>query len=279
MTIEEILKQEKNRLIKNNIEDASIIAKTILQNILKVSRNDILKTINCNIDEKKVAEYKNKIEKIIEGTPFQYITNNQEFMKLPFYVDEDVLIPQPDTEVLVEETINISENENKKEILDICTGSGAIGVSISYYIKDSIVTLSDISERTLNIAKKNAIQNKVEDKIKLIKSNMFDKIENKFDIIVSNPPYIKTDIIKTLDKQVQKEPAIALDGGNDGLTFYKILINEAPEYLKKKGCLCMEIGYDQKNEIIELIKQSNKYKKTYSKKDLSGNDRIVICYI
>ena len=110
MTIEEILKQEKNRLIKNNIEDASIIAKTILQNILKVSRNDILKTINCNIDEKKVAEYKNAIEKIIEGTPFQYITNNQEFMKLPFYVDEDVLIPQPDTEVLVEETINNLSN-------------------------------------------------------------------------------------------------------------------------------------------------------------------------
>lgn len=114
-------------------------------------------------------------------------------------------------------------------------------------------------------------------KIKIIQSDLFENIEDKFDIIVSNPPYIKTDIIKTLDKEVQNEPILALDGGKDGLTIYRRIINQAHKYLNNNGYLCLEIGYDQKEEIIKLIQDTNNYKDIYSKKDLSGNDRIVIC--
>lgn len=114
-------------------------------------------------------------------------------------------------------------------------------------------------------------------KIKIIQSDLFENIKNKFDVIVSNPPYIKTDVIKTLDKEVQNEPILALNGGKDGLTIYRKIINQAHKYLNNNGYLCLEIGYDQKEEVIKLIQETNNYKNIYSKKDLSGNDRIVIC--
>ena len=204
-------------------------------------------------------------------------------MGIEFYVDEKVLIPQPDTEILVEEVLKIYEkNLNNKEennnikILDICTGSGAIAISISKILKNVDITASDISKDALEIAKKNAINNNVE--IEFIKSNMFENINNKYNIIVSNPPYIKTDIIKTLDRQVQNEPLIALDGGEDGLEFYRILVKESKKYLKENGFICMEIGFDQKEEVEKLLIDNN-YSNIYCKKDLSENDRIVVANI
>ena len=163
-----------------------------------------------------------------------------------------------------------------KKILDLCTGSGAIGVSLAKYIKKSEITASDISEKALKIARKNVENNDVENQMNFIKSDLFEKICDKYDIIVSNPPYIKTDVIETLDKEVQKEPHIALDGGKDGLKFYKKIIKQSYEYLKYDGFLCLEIGYDQKDEIINLIENEGKYTQIYSKKDLYGNDRIVV---
>ena len=208
--------------------------------------------------------------------PIQYITNKQEFMKLDFYVDENVLIPQPDTEILVEKAIEEAKKIENVEILDMCTGSGCIGISIAKNIENAKVTLVDISENVIEIAKKNALRNKVESQLTFIQSNMFEKVEKKFDIIVSNPPYIKTDVIPKLDKQVQNEPHIALDGGKDGLKFYKIIIEEAKKYLKENGKLILEIGYDQKEEVENLIKQSRQYKKIEVIKDLSQNDRVII---
>ena len=173
-------------------------------------------------------------------------------MKLKFYVDENVLIPQPDTETIVEKIIKDYEGK-KVKILDLCTGSGAIGISLAKYIEESEVTALDISMKALQIAKLNAEKNLVHKKMKFILSDMFEKIENeKFDIIVSNPPYIESDTIKTLEKQVQNEPSIALDGGKDGLKFYKIIADYAWKYLNVNGKIYLEIGYNQKEKVIKL---------------------------
>lgn len=276
MKIEELLRYGKEKLEKQKVEDTSIISRILMQYVLKIDRNKLIINKNDNVDINKENEYKEYIEKIIKGKPVQYITNNQEFMKLNFYVDENVLIPQPDTEILVEEVIKSIDIMENIEILDMCTGSGCIGISLAKNIENTKVTLVDISKEAIEIAKKNAIQNGVENKVTFIQSDMFENVKGKFDIIVSNPPYIETDIIQTLDKQVQNEPHIALDGGEDGLDFYKMLINEAHKYLKKGGKIFLEIGYDQKQEVESLAKQRKHYKKIETIKDLSQNDRVII---
>ena len=276
MNLKEILKYGKEELIKNNIEDASIIAKELAEHIFKITRAQMIANNDMEFSKDQTDNYINSIKKISTGIPIQYITNNQEFMNLNFYVDENVLIPQPDTETLVEEVIN-EYKEKKCEILDLCTGSGAIAISLAKYINESNIVASDISMKALQIAKLNAEKNLVRKKIEFIESDMFNKIyKDDFDIIVSNPPYIKTKVIEELDKQVKNEPYIALDGGADGLKFYKIIIENAYKYIKNEGKVFLEIGYDQKNELINLFKENNHYENIYSKKDLGGNDRIIV---
>ena len=159
----------------------------------------------------------------------------------------------------------------------MCTGSGAIAVALAKYLPKSEITAIDISNNALKIAKKNAISNKVENQLTFINSDMFTNLKNnKFDIIVSNPPYIKRKVIEQLDEQVKREPYIALDGGEDGLCFYRKIIRECYEYLKYEGYLCLEIGFDQKIDVVELIENEGKFGNTYSKKDLYGNDRIIV---
>ena len=279
MKIEELLKEGKIKLTENKIEDANLIARVLLEFVLKIDRNELIKKQLQEVEKEKEEEYKQKVEQILQGIPLQYITNLQEFMKLNFFVNENVLIPQPDTEILVEEVIKIAQLENKIKILDICTGSGCIGISLAYYLKNAKISMSDISKNAIEIAKKNAKENKVLEKTKFIKSDLFENIEEKFDIIVSNPPYIETDVIKNLSKQVQNEPKIALDGGEDGLLFYRKLIKEAPNFLNNNGYLCMEIGYDQKEKVIEIAKQEEIFSKIEAIKDLSGNDRVILCKI
>ncbi len=280
MTIEEVLKKAIFKLNDNNILDAVAKARILLAHTLNVNKEYLVIHSNEELDEIIVNKYIESTNKLINNVPLQYITNHQEFMKLDFYVDENVLIPRADTEILVEEVINkCNQNVEKNyKIMDLCAGSGAIGISIAKYVTNSEVVCVDISSKAIEVAKKNASSNKIEN-IKFVKSDMFKNIEEKFDIIVSNPPYIKKDVIQSLDKEVQNEPIIALDGGNDGLDFYRIIVNEAYKYLNKNGELFLEIGYDQKNEVIEIIKNSEKYKNIYSKKDLYGNDRIVVATI
>ena len=279
MNLKEILKYGKEELIKNNIEDASIIAKELAEYIFKITRAQMIANNDMEFSKDQTDNYINSIKKISTGIPIQYITNNQEFMNLNFYVDENVLIPQPDTETLVEEVIN-EYKEKKCEILDLCTGSGAIAISLAKYINESNIVASDISMKALQIAKLNAEKNLVRKKIEFIESDMFNKIyKDDFDIIVSNPPYIKTKVIGELDKQVKNEPYIALDGGADGLKFYKIIIENAYKYIKNEGKVFLEIGYDQKNELINLFKENNHYENIYSKKDLGGNDRIIVATV
>ena len=276
MKIKELIEYGKNTLNKNEVQDSSIISRILAEYILNFNRQEIIANLDKEVEEEQRVRYYLALIEIIQGMPIQYITNKQEFMKLDFYVDENVLIPQPDTEILVEKAIEEAKKIENVEILDMCTGSGCIGISIAKNIENAKVTLVDISKNAIEIAKKNALRNKVESQLTFIQSNMFEKVEKKFDIIVSNPPYIKTDVIPKLDKQVQNEPHKALDGGKDGLKFYKIIIEEAKNYLKENGKLILEIGYDQKEEVENLIKQSGQYKKIEVIKDLSQNDRVII---
>ena len=270
MNISELLVNGKHLL--KDIEDGNIKARILLEYILKLSREKIVSNPNIEVSDNNVESYLNKINDIKNGMPIQYITNKQEFMKLNYYVDKNVLIPQPDTEILVEKAIEICNNHgNDIKILDLCTGSGAIGISIAKNIKNAKVYATDIKNTVIDIAKQNAKQNNV-DNIEFIVSDMFENIQEKdFDIIVSNPPYIETDVIKTLPTEVRNEPIIALDGGKDGLKFYKIILSEYKKYLKKDGYLLLEIGYNQAKSVGELINLN------YSIiEDLAGNDSVSI---
>ena len=276
MKIKEVLEYGKNNLIEK--EEPLRLSKMILKYLLQVNDSYILINSEKELDLSLEEKFKHGIKLLNKGTPLQYITNHQEFMKLDFYVDSNVLIPQPDTEILVEEVLNKLEKDNEKKVLDLCTGSGAIGISIAKYAKTK-VTMSDISKEALEIAKKNAINNEVIDNCTFVLSNMFDNIKDSFDIIVSNPPYIKSKVMPLLDIEVQNEPVLALDGGEDGLKFYKIIALNAYKYLNKDGILALEIGYDQKEEVVKLLEETGKYTQIYSKKDLGNNDRIVVCKV
>ena len=278
-TVKELLSKGIMLLEQNNIEDSIIKAKRLIQYVLKKTANQIIFDLDSCIKKDNETQYLEYINQIINGKPLQYITHEQEFMGFKFYVDENVLIPQPDTETLVERAIEIvkdakpiTENIN---VLDMCTGSGAIAVSIAKLCKNIKICALDISDEALEIAKKNAFEN--EANVEFFKSDMFENISKnaKFDLIVSNPPYIKEAVISTLLKDVQNEPHIALSGGIDGLDFYRIIANNAYRYLKMHGKVIVEIGYDQAESVEELFAQTHQYDKIRCIKDLSGNDRVI----
>lgn len=273
MKIKEVLQKSAFKLKKTGIEEPFNKARILLAFILKQEKTYLLINQEKEITKEQIEEFNKVIERLIEGEPIQYIIEKQEFMGIDFFVNKNVLIPQPDTEILVEKVIEICKNLEKPKILDLCTGSGAIAISLCRHLKHTQIIGTDISEEALEIAKKN---DKAKE-IKFIKSNLFENIEERFDIIVSNPPYIKTKEIQNLSKEVQKEPHLALDGGQDGLKFYKEIIGKANKYLNTNGYLCLEIGNEQKEEIIELIELTKKYKDIKSYKDLGNNDRVIIC--
>lgn len=278
MTIKQAITKGMIMLKSNNVESPKLKARLLLQYVLDKPRQYIIVYDNKEIDKQQQWQYFVNIEKLTKGIPLQHITHRQEFMKMDFFVDENVLIPRSDTEILVEEVIKIAQKYNSPRILDLCTGSGVIAISLKKFVPNADITAVDISEKALEIAQKNA--EKLEAKINFVKSDLFDKLDNKkFDIIVSNPPYIRKDEIKKLSEEVQKEPKIALDGGEDGLDFYRIIAEQAINYLKTGSFLCFEIGYNQKNDVIKIIEDEQNYKNTYCKKDLYGNDRIIITQV
>lgn len=321
--------------------------KKLLKFCLKVDDKYLIIHNNDNLDEKIVKQIFIYAERIKSGIPIQYLINEQDFMGQTFYVNKNVLIPQPDTEIVVQCAINkIKELIDRKEIatnittdktdktdintndlidehytnvkktirkkkikiLDLCTGSGAIGISIKKYFGESVdVTLSDISKDALDVAKLNAKNilstkkilnssrkilnssgkilnssgkseknypiensNEAEYDVNFVQSDMFQNIKDNFDVIVSNPPYIRSKLIDELDEDVKNEPHIALDGGSDGLRFYKIIKSEINNFLNKDGYLILEIGYDQKEEVQKMFENSECIK------DYAGNDRVII---
>lgn len=279
MKIKEVLLNSVNELKKENIEDCTNKVRILLADVLGKEKEYLLVHDNEDVSDKLINVFNKKVERLKEGEPLQYILNRQEFMGLQFYVDKNVLIPQPDTENLVEEVIALSnkikKQKDKIRILDMCTGSGAIAISLVKYVDKALVYASDISKRALKIAEENATRNLAS--VAFFESDVFKNILPlyQFDIIVSNPPYIETEVMKTLSKEVQAEPSLALDGGEDGLKFYKEIIKKAKEYLNEDGYLAFEIGYNQREAVENLFKEYG-YKNVYSKKDLAGNDRVVV---
>ena len=280
MTIKELLNQGIIMLKNEDIEGPKNKARSILQYTLKMSREHLIIYDNKEVTPEQRDEFTKNLKRLITGEPLQYITGVQEFMKLNFIVTKDVLIPQPDTEILTEEVINIAKNLENPTILDLCTGSGAIAISIAKNVPNCKIVATDISKNALDIAKQNARFNGVLNNIDFLESNMFNKIKDtKFDIIVSNPPYIPSEEITKLPKDVQQEPKIALDGGKDGLDFYRKISENAIKFLKRQGYLCLEIGYNQKKDVIQIIEAHKRYVNTYSKKDLCQNDRVIVTRI
>ena len=277
MTIKEIIIRYSKELEEIS-PTPRLDVETLLQKALGVDRLYILLNLDKDLSEDEEKTFNKFIEERLNNRPIAYIVGNREFMGLDFYVQAGVLIPRPDTEVLVEEVIELAKDKGQIEILDIGTGSGAITVSLAKYLENAKLTSVDISEIALEIGKKNAISNNVEDRINFVKSDLFSSLNKnqKFDIIVSNPPYIKREVIDTLDKQVKDfEPYNALEGGIDGLDFYRAITTQAKDYLKEGGVLAYEVGHDQSEDVSKLMEMDG-YTNIYTRKDLQQIDRVVI---
>ena len=278
MTIKEILIQYSKEL--ENISDTPRLD---VEMLLKKALGDVDSMYIRMYLDKQLTEEQEKyflemIKERLNERPIAYIIGNREFMGLDFFVQEGVLIPRPDTETLVEEIINICNNRTELNILDIGTGSGAITISLAKYLDKSHVISADISDIALEIASKNAISNNVDERIDFIKSDVFSNVpkEEKFDLIVSNPPYIRKADIDGLDRQVKDfEPYNALEGGEDGLDFYRKITKESKAFLKNKGILAYEVGHDQAQDVSQIM-QENGFEGIYTKCDLQGFERVVI---
>lgn len=293
MTLDKFLKNGILFLEKKGIKDAKDDATLIflksfdltLAKYLQIKDLNLL-TIESNVKEwdEKISKFNNMIVKRVKHTPIQYILNETDFYNEKFYVDENVLIPRQDTEILVDSVLK--ENDlNNKNLLDICTGSGAIGISIAKNSNLNNLVLCDVSQAALNVAKNNVkLLNGINTNIDFLQSDMFNNLDsylsNKdyktFDIITINPPYIKTSVIDTLEPEVKdKEPRLALDGGEDGIKFYRIIFDNIDKYLNDKSKVYMEIGYDEAEDIKKLY-DNTKFNSFRIIKDLFKNDRVIV---
>ena len=299
MKLRDILEEGKKLLSKSKIEDAEYDATEILLNLLDMDMARFLFECEDDLEKKydtsSISNLVNEFDELINARanhyPLQYILGETYFLGLRFNVDRDVLIPRADTETLVEKVM--ADNQDKNiSILDMCTGSGCIAVSLSALGNYKLVVGTDISDEALEIAAKNAdeliVDNDMVDEmnkhIYFLKSDMFKNLKklneklgiSTFDIITVNPPYIRTDDIKKLQVEVRDyEPRLALDGDKDGLKYYKEIANEAKDYLNKAGKIYLEIGYDQANDVKKLFENKG-YTHIETVKDLGGNDRVII---
>lgn len=254
------------------IEEAENDAWLLLSKECKMNRTAYYMHMKDEILPEQLNEYKGLIKKRAERVPLQYITGEQEFMGLTFHVNSNVLIPRQDTETLVEEAIKLVEPG--MSILDMCTGSGCIIISILKKCSGIQGTGSDIPKQALNVAKKNAKLNNVA--VDFERSDMFENISDKYDMIVSNPPYIRSDVVPTLMPEVcEFEPLDALDGHEDGLYFYRKIIKECKSFLKEDGKILFEIGNDQGQAVSDMLTYAG-FRNVGVIKDLAHNDRVVV---
>ena len=263
----------KNKLIPNSQLDSEILmAKTINKD-----RNYILLNSDYYLTKNDLINFYRLIEQRSLGKPVAYLVKKKFFWNSEFFVTNSTLIPRPETELIVENVLQVTKSSNKINILDVGIGSGCILLSILKERENFYGTGIDVSKKCLNISKINAVNLDVTSRLKLYKSNV-DKFNlGKYDLIVSNPPYIKKTDIKYLEKDVAKfEPRLALDGGLDGLSEIRKVIKKAPKLIKKKGKFILEIGFDQKNKVINLLKKEGFYINS-THKDLANNDRCIVC--
>lgn len=269
-----------NKSIKKDFNIKEVL--NIFSSIKNIDVNDIfinMDGIMLDYNEQiKTNMMLNRLYK--DNIPMAYIIGKVNFYNEQYIVNQDVLIPRVDSEILVEKAIEYINNENLNTMLDMCTGSGCIGISITKNSKIKYTTLIDVSKEALEITNKNIILNKVDKKCSTLHSDLFSNLNNsniKYDIIVSNPPYIPTKDINGLDASVKKEPTIALDGGKDGMDFYRKILKQALNYLNNNAVLIFEIGYDELEKFKEIINRYPEYKVVESLKDFGGNDRVVVC--
>lgn len=273
LTYREALNAGASGLRAAEISDADSDAWILLEHVTGMSRARFFADGNLGMKPEEEKAYLELIAQRRERIPVQHLTGVQEFMGYEFKVSRDVLIPRQDTEILVEEAEHCIRRERLK-VLDMCTGSGCIAVSIKKRNPEYSCTGADISGAALAIARENA--EKLDAEVEFVSSDMFSDIsETDYDLIVSNPPYIPTRTIAALEEEVRvHDPFGALDGGEDGLHFYRILAKESPRFLKSGGWLCMEIGHDQSKAVEELLRKAG-FHGVYTKKDLAGLDRVV----
>ena len=271
--VRDIINKAQNTLEAAGIADSQVDSWLLAEFVFGITRAKYYANMQMTVDGKCAEKYNELVNQRAGHIPLQYLVGTQEFMGLTFKVNENVLIPRQDTELLVENVADCLGN-GKRTVLDMCTGSGCIAVSIDRLSKDSKVTAVDISEKALEIAQENNRFNNAN--VTFIQSDLFTNVTGRYDIIVSNPPYIRTDEIPKLMEEVKShEPVMALDGMEDGLYFYKKICNEASDYLNDNGKIFFEIGYDQGDDVSEILRQ-NRFCNIEVLKDLSGNDRVVI---
>lgn len=272
MTYRQLLETGTRILKESNIDEYDVDSYILFEYMTGMKRSFYLAHSDDEVPLDAEKSYLDVIKKRSERYPLQYITHTAYFYGAEYYVDESVLIPRFDTENLVE--LVLKNEKDAKNFLDMCTGSGCIAIAIKDNLKGINATAADISEAALKVAKKNADGHCAD--ITFIHSDLFENIDGKYDFIVSNPPYIVKDVISTLMPEVKDyEPANALDGGEDGLDFYRQIIKESPKYLNKKGRLYFEIGYDQGESVSNLMRDAG-FEDILVKSDLSGNDRCVM---
>ena len=292
MTRREAYEYGVEQLEAEGIENADCDIRILLEDLCGVDREELFIQGDKVISRRETEIFMNAVNKRMGHYPVQYITGKQEFMGLTFTVNQNVLIPRMDTEILVEEVMR-QLNDNSR-ILDMCTGSGCILLSLLYYSNDCEGVGVDISEEALDVAKDNAGRLILDDtfdllfktggmgkkhldenKIEFIQSNLFNDVRGRFDIIVSNPPYIRSDVIPTLMEEVRDyEPILALDGKEDGLYFYRKIIEKSPDFLNPGGLLFFEIGYDQAHDVVALMEKAG-FKDVTVVQDYAHLDRVV----
>ena len=271
MQYRELYRMGKDRLMEAKIPEAELDARLLLEEVCGTDRNDLLVHGDREIAPEQSERYLDFIHRRQKHEPLQQITGYQEFMGLRFKVTPDVLIPRQDTEILVEEVMRYLHDG--MHILDMCTGSGCILLSLLKYSNDCEGTGCDISEPALKVAEGNAKELSLN--ASFVQSNLFENISGKYEFIVSNPPYIPTGVIPTLMEEVRDhEPVSALDGREDGLYFYREIVEKAGEYLYPGGMLFFEIGYDQAEKVSSLMRKAG-YQEVTVCKDLAGLDRVV----
>lgn len=284
MTVLELLNGSTNYLKDHGIENPRLNAELLLARCLKLSREQLYTHFQSQIKQEEEEALEELIQRRVSGEPLQYILEHQEFWSIDFEVDPRVLIPRPETELLVEQGLSILSKISfiqTPSVLEIGTGSGAIAIALAKEMKDIFLVATDISRDALILAKENAKSAGVLDRIEFVNGDLFgplrpSKERNVFDLILSNPPYINRRRISTLPKEVKDyEPMIALDGGEDGLAFYRRIIPEAPSYLREGGWLLLEVALGQSRIVSEMMEEGGNFFKPESIPDLSGIGRVV----
>ena len=273
MIIENILNQAYQKLNNANIRNANLDCEILLSKIINQKREYVILNSKKSLDKKHVNIFSNLIERRKKGEPVAYLINEKEFWKETFYVDNTVLIPRPDTELLIESVMKYTKRDSKLHVLDIGTGSGCILLSILNERKNFTGTGIDISKKSIKVSKYNTKRLKLHNRSKFYISDVDNFLIGKYDIVISNPPYIENSTLKYLDSDVvDYEPKLALKGGHDGFSEITKVINRTSNLIKKNGLFVLEIGYKQKNKIIEMLQLKGFYIKKVLK-DYSKNDR------